>query len=240
MALRSTLVPVLACFALVSTAACGTASSVSDESTAPSVEQAASTTVSVRVPLLEESTVTRTVNGRTTRVRTTRLLEKRNAQAAANGIAPFPKFVTITRTSGVKAFNDAMDRVSDLNEKLPDDDQIEMVAFGAGNEYQTGRGATAVRLCYTGDAKKAIDLMNTQLGDSVLSDQFSLIGWRYKTGKFNGESVALTDADESEMWGDDAPELWKEWRGQGEAILMISAIGDDGTDMNETIIPKCR
>ena len=52
-------------------------------------------------------------------------------------------------------------------------------------------------------------------------------------------SGALTPI-ETIAWGDDAPELWKEWRGQGEAILMISAIGDDGTDMNETIIPKCR
>ncbi|MFO0675276.1 MAG: hypothetical protein U0169_02000 [Polyangiaceae bacterium] len=235
MALRS-----MACGVLISFVALGAgcASAGSEEGTVGDQGQAA-TTVSLRVPLLEQVTITKTVRGKKVKVQEKRLLEGRNAQARANGIAPFPKFVTITAATGGKPFDDAMSRADDLSEKLPDGQEIETISLGAGPEYSIGRGASAVRLCYTGEPKKAMDLL-TSLGDGILSDQFSLNGWRYKTAKFDRDSQPMSAADEAEFWGDDAPELWKEWRGQGEAILMESSIGDDGTDVNETIIPKCR
>jgi hypothetical protein len=71
----------------------------------------------------------------------------------------------------------------------------------------------------------------SSLTDNVFSDQLSIHGWRYRQTKVTD----LAPEDEASF-----PSIWKNWRGQGAAILMITASSDGGEEMNVGLISKCQ
>lgn len=106
------------------------------------------------------------------------------------------------------------------------DIDVEMLNYAEPFEYER---RDSKGICWKGNAIKAIGI-TSELTDSVFSDQLSVHGWRYKAQKEMVQNV-----DEADM-----PSIWREWRGRGEAILMITASSDDGSEMNVGLIPKCR
>ncbi len=103
---------------------------------------------------------------------------------------------------------------------------LEMQTLGEPYDYVR---RDAKGMCWMGDARKAVELIG-RLTDDVFSDQLSVHGWRYKSIR-----EAANGIDEAEL-----PAIWQEWRGQGEAILMITASSDGGDEMHVGLIPKCR
>lgn len=108
------------------------------------------------------------------------------------------------------------------------DDKIVMRNYAEPVDYKTADPATT--LCYKGNPKLVVPLMQ-DLTDSVFSDQLSVHGWRYRQMK------VMADHIEGE---DGFPNVWKTWRGRGDAILVLTASSDSGDEMHVAIIPKCR
>lgn len=98
----------------------------------------------------------------------------------------------------------------------------------------TGNGLKKDKsLCYTGDPKDAVALIES-LTSLAFSEQQGTIAYRYKQTKVFSENVSEADYEES------LPAIWDEWRGRGEAILYLWHETDDGDDVNDAIIYRCK
>ena len=162
-------------------------------------------------------------------------LSKHNAQFKAAGLGTFPDSVEIQGDSkgkllpgADKAFSDASTLVDQGAEKL----HIDLAMREAGEPFGYETNDPTTTICYRGNPLLVIDLIDS-LTDGVFSDQLNVHGWRYRQKKVLDPN--LTAEDEASF-----PAIWKEWRGQGEAILTITASSDDGNEMNVGLIAKCR
>lgn len=93
--------------------------------------------------------------------------------------------------------------------------------------------------CYTGIGGQAVVDLVFELAGSFYTEQMNLWGYKYKAEAVVNDEYGGEDGEALEALNRDS-KLWKEWRGKGEAVLMVIAYSDDGDDMNEVIIPMCR
>ena len=114
-----------------------------------------------------------------------------------------------------------------------------LVAFSGSlslaGDMPGSNNADGVRTCYTGTPSEAVGIAGS-LADSIYSDQLGFWGWKYK------KEVHLEDGEdneESQSFLNEQSDLWKNWRGNTEAILILSHQGDDGDDVSSGIIVKC-
>ena len=221
------LLPLAITAAAMSTAACGSSTSDSASSPGPTSTDDANELqqkkLMIRVPLVADS-------------KQHELLSSHNAQLKAAGLSAFPDFVEIegsksgfaTKASH-KKWDDAVALHAQAQEKIPSFN-VEMVSFGEPLSYSTGD--KSMSMCYVGNPKLVVNLIGS-LTDSVFSDQLGIHGWRWKQTKRLDEN--LTPEDEKTF-----PKIWHEWRGDGDAILMLTHTSDGGEEMDVNIIPKCR
>lgn len=87
------------------------------------------------------------------------------------------------------------------------------------------------RTCYKGLPFEAVAIA-ANLADSVYSDQLGIWGWRYK------KEIHLIEAKSSKFL-DQRSSMWKNWKTNNNAILILSHQNDDATDINEGIILAC-
>lgn len=160
-----------------------------------------------------------------------KLLSRYNAAAKAKGLKEMPD------TFEVKTQADAQ-KVSDLRSYFADKtmDAVgaktqPMPAWGPDSFTNWSKKSKVPGLCYRGNPNKVIDLMQ-KMTDTVFSDQLTIYGWKYKKADH-----FLNGAEDS---ADDFPDVWKEWRGESTAILVIFAQGDGGDDITPSIIPRCK
>lgn len=159
-----------------------------------------------------------------------KLLSRFNAQAKAKGLKEVPDTMEYKNQAEAKKIADQRDYFADkIQEAVGAKDQP-MPAWGPDSFTNWSKKSKVPGLCYKGDPNKVVDVINAG-ADSVFSDQLVVQGYRYKTTKklFNG-------AEDSES---DFPDIWKDWKGEGTAILVIASQTDDGDDLNPAIIPKC-
>ncbi len=170
----------------------------------------------------------------------TQLVATRNAQWTAAGLQAIPEFVTVDENTQAKPFTDVAERIENESERaIGADTSLELVQYSDGSALEGGFGRGKQGLCYTGSPKRAVELI-TSLTDAVFSDQFSLWAWKYKKLAFDGYGEPFADSEEAEYEADSYPDVWKEWRGQGDAILLISSTSDGGEERNPTIVRKCK
>lgn len=186
--------------------------------------------VTLHIPILEEVTV-----GKSTR---RRLVSARNPDFKKAGLAEIPEFVIVDAKDAGKSFSALADQLHAAADKLKLKDGIEMLRFGNGSELEGRFGKNKEGICYTGKAQKALDLF-LSLGDNVLSDQFTLKAWKFKTKAFDSESKPF-EGSEAQQDEESYPEVWKEWRGKGDAVLIISSTSDGGEENTPTILRKCK
>ena len=208
--------------ALLSVSACASPSSKSNEPAENAggdegaLERGRSTTPALVVPLIDENK---------------KLLSRYNDAARAKGKREIPDTVEVkTQSDGRK--------VADLRSYF--DEEImpavnapaqAMPAWGPDSFTNWSRSKRTPGLCYRGEPKKAVELITT-VADSVFSEQTIVHGWRYKAEKH------FNDGDEE--YESDFPDVWSEWRGTGNAILVVTSIGDGGDDLSPAIIPLCK
>jgi hypothetical protein len=106
-----------------------------------------------------------------------------------------------------------------------------MPAWGPGSFTMSGPPG----LCYRGNPLKVADFLR-EIAGRALSEQLIVHGFRYKQVKQFEEGV---DADEPGV-DDGFPDVWQQWRGNGEAVLVVSSINDGGDEFSPAIIPRCR
>lgn len=154
------------------------------------------------------------------------LLSSHNNELVAKGLARVAsdvvEFDSTRLAAGKQKWAAAGALIDDAQEN---DLDLEMRTLGEPYDYVR---RDAKGMCWKGDARKAIELIG-RLTDDVFSDQLSVHGWRYKSIKETADGI-----EEAEL-----PAIWQEWRGQGEAILMITASSDGGEEMHVGLIPKC-
>jgi len=93
--------------------------------------------------------------------------------------------------------------------------------------------------CYVGNGGEEVVDVVFSLAGSYYTEQMNLWGWKYKKEVFVNDE---NDGEEGETLKslNERSQTWKEWRGKGEAVLLVLAMGDSGDDMNDTVIPMCR
>lgn len=175
--------------------------------------------VTLRIPLLDEKG---------------KLLSAHNAALSAAGLGTFPDVVEIEgganaalAKGATKKWDEASALVDKAYEKLHL--SIEMQSYGEPFSYQTKDPKTTI--CYRGNPMLVVSLVSN-LADAVFSDQLGVHGWRYRQTKQLDEN--LTADDEATF-----PTIWKQWRGKGSAVLVVTHSSDDGSEMNVGIIAKC-
>lgn len=89
--------------------------------------------------------------------------------------------------------------------------------------------------CYSGVASEAVTII-AGLADGLFSDQLGLFGYKYKKEM---ELVDSSDEDAKAFLNTES-KTWKNWKGNDESILILFHVGDDGDDVNEAIITKCK
>jgi hypothetical protein len=74
------------------------------------------------------------------------------------------------------------------------------------------------------------------MADAIYSDQLSMNA--YRVGK---TSVMLNDASEEDMKEYlSESKAWQNYDTNSSSLLIISSVGDDGTDVQESLIPVCQ
>lgn len=225
----TTVASIFAMVCLAAMAGCSSAETV-PAAIDPQEEELNSSVATLHIPLLEEVKV-----GKSTR---RRLIAARNPDFKKAGLAEVPEFVIVDAKDAGKSFSAAADRIDAASEKLNLKDGIEMLRFGNGSELEGRFGKNKEGICYTGKAEKALDIF-LSLGDNVLSDQFTLKAWKHRLKAFDPDGKPF-EGSEAQADEENYPEVWKEWRGKGDAILIISSTSDGGEENSPTILRKCK
>jgi hypothetical protein len=116
-------------------------------------------------------------------------------------------------------------------------------AAGIKNTQSFGEGVPAEQgdknnyTCYRGNAEEVIDVVLNNT-DNLYSDQYSMIAWR--TGKKIVLSDYLEDGDEMVDFLNSESPLWKKYDEKSDSVLILASTGDDGTDVQESLIPRCK
>lgn len=156
-----------------------------------------------------------------------------NEKLKALGAPLVPEFIEIsTGEDGYKKFQ-ALDA------------QIEKLVKPLGNEGKNlERGFERVpgsndkidlKTCYLGAAKDVANIVSS-LADVAYSDQLVLYGYKFK----KQTQIFGDDQEGTEKFLNEGSKLWKEWRGQGMAILITASVTDDGNDIRESLIYLCK
>jgi hypothetical protein len=153
-----------------------------------------------------------------------------NSTLKKKGIKPLPESVEFT--PGDKfSMDDINAEVEAVATKLgPDYKNLEIAGETLPNDNKTAKFKT----CYTG---RGDGVWNAVIGlaDMYYSEQMGLWGWKYK------DTIKYTDDQDlkatKEMLKDD--KLWKNWRGDDDAVLIALHVGDGGDDVQDIIIDRC-
>lgn len=119
----------------------------------------------------------------------------------------------------------------DAQQAEPGGRNVERRDWAEPGDYQTNDPRTGI--CYRGDGAQVYGAVAALAGWALMSDQLSVHGWRYKHTKFLAEPLSE---------GEDAnfPAIWHQWRGDGEAVLFVTACSDGGEETNPGLVYKCR
>lgn len=120
-----------------------------------------------------------------------------------------------------ESFWNANAQVDELAEKLGADFYLAMLAPQG---------------CYTGKASEAVDIVGS-LSDGPFSDQLGFWGWKYKNETHYQQDYGNEETNETL---NNESKLWKNWKGLDESILIVFHVTDDGDDVNDSIITKCK
>jgi hypothetical protein len=183
------------------------------------VSGAAVAKVSIQFPLLYEYSVKKKGKSAGTQVA---LISKVDSK-----IPSYIEFSTADEASeGLKKYEGPAEEALGT---LPKGLGAEMLRYGSLDLYVDKNVGSPV--CYKGDPREAVGLIGS-LADIALSDQMQIVGWKYK-------AEVHAEAEEGENLDEFMPEIWKNWRGNGTAILIVTVDNDDGDNFSGAIVRHC-
>jgi hypothetical protein len=169
---------------------------------------------------------------------------KQNKKNAFRKI-PVAWFNSTLKKAGIKPLPDSIEYSSGGNFDL---DKINQEVEAAGKKLGKGyenlelvqdlipgeNYAGDIKTCYTGRADGVWDTA-AELGDRFYSDQIGLLGWKYK------DKVKYADDQDLNELKDFLKDtkVWTNWKGKDDAVLILTHVGDDGDDIQVSIIDRC-
>jgi hypothetical protein len=205
----------LFCAALAALVGCAGSSSNNDGNPVGDEPELKTGEASLVIPLIDEKK---------------KLLSRFNPQLKAKGLKELPDTVEVKTAADAQKVADLRSYFDDNMDKIGAKDQA-MPAWGPDSFTNWSKTNKTPGLCYRGNPTKIADVIQNGL-DTMFSDQLVVQGWRYKTTKHF--------ADGAEEFEGDFPDMWKEWRGDGTALLFIASQSDGGDDLTPSIIPRCK
>lgn len=155
-----------------------------------------------------------------------------NQKLAALGAPGIPLYVEISSSDvphkKISAFQVML--AKSLKPLTANGDYVEM----ASGQVPTDNDTPEYYTCYKGNAEDVSDIV-AGLTDVLYSDQLNMWGYKFQstTNIFEGN-------EEAEDLLNDESALWRNWTGQTDDLLILSATGDSGDDVQESLIPKCQ
>ena len=199
---------------------CGAQGFAEDQTSAPpAAEESALVTsgpASLVVPFIDENK---------------KLLSRYNDQAVAKGLDKMPETLEVKNAADAQKYADLRDYFNDKIMEAVHAKTQAMPAWKPDSFTIWSKSSKVPGLCYKGAPDKVIALIG-EMASTVFSEQLIIHGWRYKTAKHFGDG----DAE----YENGFPDVWKEWGGKSNAILVIASQGDDGDDLTPSIIPPCK
>ncbi|MEK6704628.1 MAG: hypothetical protein AABZ06_02465 [Bdellovibrionota bacterium] len=132
-----------------------------------------------------------------------------------------------------KKYEELAAKVSDLTKLLGQESSI---------KSENIPNSTMKGTCYTGVGGQTVVDRVFSLAGGFYTEQMNLWGWKYKQKSVIDQN-ALDNEDEEGATArllNEQSKLWREWRGFGEAVLILTAHNDGGDDVGESIISKCK
>lgn len=196
-----------------------------------------SSAMSINFPILEEITRKKGNNNVYSYLPLARLNESLKAKGSK---VEFPYYITVKNPKEADAELKKLDAMAKEAAKVLKRD-IDILQYQSLGIYT--KASLPYRLCYGLDASdkfkndedhaKKVALFLGKFADLLLSDQLVLLGSRYKT-----EGMYLDDNMKDEDQ-EDWPENWVDWRGKGEAVVVLNTDDDDGTHLNDDVVRFC-
>lgn len=103
-------------------------------------------------------------------------------------------------------------------------------------DYPTAADTPEFPTCYTGLPRDLAGIFQNTVG-SFNTEQAVAQGLRYKKQKWYPRSG---DDEETDAFLTEGSAAWANWTGQGTDVLVIFSTTDDGDDINEALIEKCK
>ena len=148
---------------------------------------------------------------------------------------------------GLPAQQESVDLTSTSHfDSLSLSDQLTSALGKAGIEHAQAAGEAVpatykkgqIQTCYTGDGNGVVDIVlkNT---DNIYSDQYSLLAWKLGEKTVYSDSVDSTDKEFlSGLYAQS--NAWKFYRKTSDSVVILASVGDDGTDVQTSVIPRCK
>lgn len=160
-----------------------------------------------------------------------------NAKLAAAGKATLPEFIDISsKENGYNKINAAKAKLASALKSLGEDPEVIRLD---GGYYPTSADVNQNITCYKGNALEVADIAQN-LTDVLYSEQMVQIAMKYKNKTVGLQEGTELDDGDTQDWLNENSELWKNWSGQGEDLLILSSIGDGGDDVQESLIKRCK
>lgn len=168
---------------------------------------------------------------------TTAPVTELNAKLTQAGLPNLPLFVDIsTRSNGYKMIETLDKKIKNSLIALGEDgDSLRL----HGGYVPTNADLAGHETCYKGDATQVYQILST-LTDILYSEQMTMHVMAYKNEKISVEEGTELDDPDTEEYFASKSSLWKNWQGDSEDLLILSSIGDDGTDIQESLIKRCK
>lgn len=182
----------------------------------------------VRIPIFVEGVPAAKSTKKQTRAIPVRWLNSKIKKAGGEAI---PEFVEVSEKADAQQFQVIEKQIAAAAEILgPDYSGLAIRGESAPQQNQAGD----LKTCYTGRGDGVGNIV-TVMADRWYSDQLGVWGWKYK----NATVYVDAQEDDFKQFISDSSSLWKKWRGDDDAVLILTHEGDAGDDVADAIIPRC-
>jgi hypothetical protein len=138
-------------------------------------------------------------------------------------------FIEISEQKDAEQFDVVAKKISEAAKLLgPEYEYLELQSESIPNQNRRGDFET----CYTGRGDGVANVVSAIAG-YYYTEQLNLWGWKYK------DTTKIVDPQINVSWLNARSKVWKNWKGSDDSVLVMTAMGDGGDDVESNIIPRC-
>jgi hypothetical protein len=160
------------------------------------------------------------------------LLSTYNDKLVAAGKDALPDFITVTGDKkGYNQYNDLWQKMESIFEELNMDTYM-LSAATPGAYIAKDAAGNDISFCFIGDVSKVADGLSN-ISDSVLSDQFTIWGYKY------GSVEKFDDGYDRSDFASALTEEWTKGDLDKDTFMVLYTVSDGGEDMTVEAIKRC-